>query len=83
MQGILDTAQPPLHDYAQPEHFVAVIKISRTTTGAVDDAWLTANAPAACVYVAPSNDTEKRVQRVFSEILGLPQGELTFEHGKN
>ncbi|BDA51313.1 probable peroxisomal-coenzyme A synthetase at N-terminal half [Coccomyxa sp. Obi] len=77
LKAILDSAQPPLHDYAQPEHFVTIPKISRTTSGAVDDAWLTANAPAACVYVAPRNDAETRVQWVFAEILGLPQDEVS------
>lgn len=76
MQGILKRAEPPLHDYAQPEHFVTVPKIARTTTGTIDYAWLATMAPA-CAYIAPRNDAETRVQRVFAEILGLPQGVLS------
>ena len=74
--------QPPLHDYAQPDHYMTVPKISRTTGGAVDDAWLKANAPAACVYVAPRNKAEARVQQVFAEILGLLQGVLSRKEEK-
>jgi hypothetical protein len=76
LQGLLEAAQPPLSDYARPEHFVLVPKIARTTSCAVDESWLEANAPAASVYVAPRNDAETRVQRVFADILSLPEGEL-------
>lgn len=77
-QGLSEAGQPPLSDYARPEHFVAVPKIARTTCCAVDESWLAANAPAASVYVAPRNNTETRVRRVFADILSLPEGELKY-----
>ncbi len=76
MQKILKQAEPPLHDYAQPNHFVTVPKIARTISGIVDYAWLASLAPA-CVYVAPRSDAETRVQRVFADILELPPGVLS------
>lgn len=71
---MLEAAQPSLHDYATPEHFVAVPKIPRATSGIVDESWLAANAPAASVFVAPRSDAESRVQRVFAETLGMKEG---------
>ena len=81
MQKILKQAEPPLHDYAQPNHFVTVPKIARTISGIVDYAWLASLAPA-CVYVAPRSDAETRVQRVFADILELPPGVLSKNEGE-
>ena len=45
------------------------------TIGAIDETWLSANAPADSPYVAPRNEAEAFVQRMFAQVLSIPIGE--------
>ena len=70
-RGLLDRLPP----YAIPRAFFRIDDIPQTNTGKVDRVWLRESAvgalPLETEYVAPRNDTERSVARLFEEVLAV------------
>ncbi|NOQ25538.1 MAG: AMP-binding protein, partial [Bacteroidales bacterium] len=70
------TAQLP--DYMVPSHFVELERLPLTTNGKVNRKALPSpEIKAGDDYVAPSNEKEEKLVKIWSEVLNVPQEEIS------
>ena len=74
-QDLRSNLQEHLPEYMQPSAFVCLSALPRTPNGKVDRnalPGLNLAEMAKVSYVAPANETERRVAAVWEEVLGIP-----------
>ncbi|MCP4156494.1 MAG: non-ribosomal peptide synthetase, partial [bacterium] len=67
-----------LPDYMLPTHYVKLKKMPLTSTGKIDRKALPqpANLETGKQYTPPRNETEKKLAKIWTQILGMPENKI-------
>jgi amino acid adenylation domain-containing protein/FkbM family methyltransferase len=80
IEGLKDTLREVLPDYMVPQYVVLLHQLPLTTSGKVDRKRLPApEVVLSGEYIPPGNETEKKMQEIWSEVLNLDKKKISVD----